>query len=101
MAKYFLVVRSVVPAAHRGAFDDWYRTDHMPKSLGPLGALGGHRYWSDSEPSVHYAFYEFSDIETPRAIKRRFDGPDGLLMNEFSATWPDISRTREVIVLAD
>lgn len=100
MEQYFLIVRSVVPPARRPAFDHWYRTDHMPKAMVQLGAHTGRRYWSDSEPGVHYAVYGFKDIETPRQVKRRSDGPGGTLTHEFSTTWPDVVRTREVIAAA-
>ena len=102
MRKFYLVVKStLVDLKDRDGFDEWYRTDHMPKALVQLGALAGRRYWSDTDPSVHYAVYRFADIDRPRQVKARSDGPGGVLTHEFDAAWPGVSRTREVLVAGD
>ncbi|HEX2216647.1 MAG TPA: hypothetical protein VHG27_08160, partial [Xanthobacteraceae bacterium] len=62
MPKAFFIVRSVVPdASQRQAFDDWYRTDHLPWAMKVFGAEKGWRFWSETDPSVHQASYQFAD----------------------------------------
>jgi hypothetical protein len=95
----FLVVRSVVAeAADRAAFDRWYSSDHMPKALAMLGALEGWRYWSESDPAVHYAVYRYATME---ALTQRDDRNRKALMTEYEATWPGVTRTREIVRLVD
>lgn len=95
----FLVVRSVVAnPADREGFDRWYSTDHMPKALALLGALEGWRYWSDTDPAVHYAVYRY---ETREALTNRDDEHRKALMAEYEQTWPGVTRTREILRLVD
>ena len=95
----YLVVRSVVAQpADRAAFDRWYGSDHMPKALRLLGALEGWRFWSETEPSVHYAVYRYASLE---ALNGRDDGNRRKLMDEYERTWPGVTRTREVLRKVD
>jgi hypothetical protein len=94
-----LVVRSVVAdPADRAAFDRWYSTDHMPKALAMLGAVEGWRCWSESDPAVHYAVYRYATME---ALTGRDDRNRKALMMEYEATWPGVTRTREIVRLVD
>jgi hypothetical protein len=94
-----LVVRSVVARPEdRPGFDRWYRTDHMPKAIAWLGAVEGWRYWSATDPSVHYAVYRYPSLE---ALHTRDDANRRALMAEYEAAWPGVSRTREVLLPAD
>lgn len=91
----YLVVRSVVTqAGDRAAFDRWYAGDHMPKALRLLGALEGWRFWSETEPSVHYAVYRYASLD---ALHSRDDANRRTLMDEYEHTWPGVTRTREVL----
>ena len=96
----YLVVRAVVAEADRHAFDHWYRTEHLPDAAKAFAAQRAWRAWSRTDPSVHYAYYQFADVaaaeaaSTPQAI--------GKLVAEFDARWGTrVARTREIIAIAD
>ena len=82
MSAAHLVVRAEVPdPADRTPFDHWYATDHLPWAIRVFRARRGWRSWSRTDPAVHYAFYEFADVdeartainsEQDRAAGRRF-----------------------------
>ena len=57
------------------------------------------RFWSVNDPSLHQAMYEFAD---QAAFDRAMSG-DALktLVAEFDRCWPEVTRTREVLVLAE
>lgn len=96
--KFYLVVRADIGAAtNREAFDHWYATDHMPKALASMGAEKGWRFWSSSEPRLHYAVYRFAGRERPAAIKATADGPGTANTLDFDRAWPGVIRTREVL----
>ena len=67
MAKAYLAVRAEVPEAERDRFDHWYATDHLPWALREFGAGRAWRCWSQSDPAVHVAFYEFDSVEAAKA----------------------------------
>jgi len=91
----FLVVRSVVEReSDRAGFDHWYQTDHMPKAIRLLGAETGWRFWSRTEPAVHYAVYRYPDLAR---LENRSPEDRAELMREYESTWPDVTRTREVL----
>jgi len=90
-----LVVRSVVRnAADREGFDLWYATDHMPKALALLGAVKGWRFWSETDPAVHYAVYRYASLD---ALTNRDDRNRKALMAEYEQAWPGVTRSREVL----
>ena len=100
MAKHFFVVRATVAdPAKRKAFDEWYQREHLPDAVKAFGAKKAWRFWSVSDPSVHQASYEFAD---QAALDRATSG-DALkpLIAEFDRSWPDVTRTREIFVLAE
>ena len=96
----YFVVRATVPdVAKRGAFDEWYRREHLPDAAKAFGVNKGWRFWSASDPSQHVAMYEFAD-------KAALDGAMSgnalkSLVAEFDRSWPDVTRTREILVLAE
>ncbi len=91
----YLVVRSVVDhASDRAPFDRWYETDHMPKALAMLGALEGWRFWSETDPALHYAVYRYASLD---ALNNRNDANRRALMDEYERDWPGVTRTREVL----
>jgi hypothetical protein len=97
MAKGCFVVRAEVPDEDdRKRFDDWYATDHLPWAIKVFGAQRGWRCWSRSDPAVHYAFYEFADVEQAQAlIGSKKVKP---LVADFDRVWGDrVKRTREVL----
>jgi hypothetical protein len=97
MAKGCFVVRAEVPnAADRAAFDHWYASDHLPLALKTFGAQRGWRCWSRTDPAVHYAFYEFSDLQQAQALL----GSNTIkpLIADFDRVWGDrVSRRREIL----
>jgi hypothetical protein len=95
---YFVVRATVTDPAKRAAFDAWYQNEHLPDAVKAFGAKKARRFWSASDPSLHLAMYEFAD----QAALERATGGDALkaLVAEFDRCWPDVTRTREVLVLA-
>ena len=62
-------------------------------------ALKAWRYWSDTDPSLHHAMYQFAD---KAALQRATEGSEmKRLVADFNRDWPDVTRTREVLVLAE
>jgi hypothetical protein len=99
MAKTYLVVRAEVPdPADRSPFEHWYATDHLPLAIKIFGAQRGWRCWSRSDPAVHYAFYEFSDLGQAQALI----GSERIkpLIADFDRVWGNrVSRGREILEL--
>ena len=51
--------------------------------------------WSRSDPSVHYAMYEFKDMAT---LRRCLDSPGfKMLVADFDEAWPRVRRSRDLI----
>ena len=99
MPKVFFVVRSTVKdAALRKPFDHWYSTDHMPWALREFKCEKAWRFWSETDPSVHQATYQFAD----RAALDRGTRPENMtrLVADFDKAWPQIKRSREIMTLA-
>jgi hypothetical protein len=82
--------------AKRAAFDVWYWREHLPDAMKSFGALKAWRYWSAADPSLHHAMYQFTD----KAALERATG-DEAPVADFNRDWPDVTRTREVLVLAE
>ena len=98
-AAFFVVRATVTDPAKRQAFDAWYSREHLPDAVKSFGAVKAWRYWSLTEPSLHHAMYQFSD---PAALDRAMDGPHlKRLIDDFNRDWPDVTRTREALVLAE
>ena len=94
MSASFIVRAQVVDASVKEAFDRWYRDEHLPDALKAFGARRAWRGWSEADPSVHYAVYEFDDLARLRALP----GSAALkaLVAEFDRAWGDkVVRTRE------
>ena len=92
---YFMVRAQVVNESDRVKFDQWYATGHLPLAMEKLRAEKGWRFWSRNDPSVHYAFYQFPDVAT---LRSRIESPEfKLLVADFDAAWPRVTRTRDLI----
>jgi hypothetical protein len=96
---YFVVRATVVDPAKRKAFDEWYSREHLPDAAKAFGVKKAWRFWSLSDPAVHVASYEFAD----QAALDRAMGGEALtgLVAEFDRCWPEVTRTRELLVLAE
>ena len=97
-AALFIVRATVTDAARRAALDKWYETEHLPDAIKTFGVKKAWRYWSATEPALHLAIYQFADqasaeqATTGAEMKR--------LIADFNRDWPDVTRTRETLVLA-
>jgi len=94
----FILVRSVVANPDdRKAFDHWYETDHLPLILSKIDMTQGWRFWSHSDPSVHYAFGEFPDMSE----LRRAASSEGFkfVIADYDRVWSSkgVTRTRDII----
>jgi hypothetical protein len=94
--KAYLMVRAQVPSeSERAKFDQWYGTHHLPLAMDTLHADKGWRFWSRSDPSVHYAMYEFKDMAT---LRNYLDSPGfKMLIADFDEAWPRVTRSRDLI----
>lgn len=100
MPKSFFVVRATVSdPTQRAAFDDWYRKEHLPQAMKAFEAEKGWRFWSETDPSVHQATYQFAD----RAALDRAVNSAGMktLVADFNHDWPGVARAREVFTLVE
>jgi|SRR5688572_20939779 len=92
-----LIVRAqVVDATVKGAFDRWYHEEHLRDCIRDFGGHRAWRGWSEVDPSVHYAVYEFDDVAQARAVL----GSDALKRRaaEFDGKWGDkVVRNRDLV----
>ena len=97
----YLIVRAVVAdPADRAPFDHWYRTEHLPDALKAFAAQSALRGWSDTDPSVHTAFYRFDTLHAAQAAS----SGDAIksLIAEFDRVWGvRVARTRDIVPIAD
>ena len=96
---FFVVRATVADPAKRAAFDKWYHSEHLPDAAKAFGIKKASRFWSVSDPALHEASYEFAD---QAALDRAMSGEAlKTLVAEFDRCWPDVTRTREIFVLAE
>jgi hypothetical protein len=99
MPHFFIVRATVSDATKRAEFDDWYRTEHLPDAVKTFGAQKAWRFWSETDPAVHQATYQFADRAAldhgtrQEAMKR--------LVADFDKAWPGIPRQREIMTLVE
>lgn len=99
MTACFIVRAQVADPVDRDEFDRWYQDEHLPDALETFNARRAWRGWSEVEPLVHLAFYEFEDLAGAQAIL----DSDGLkeLVKEFDRLWQGrVTRTRELVATA-
>ena len=100
MPTTFFLVRAVVAPDLRDKFDAWYSDDHLPWAIRIFKCDKAWRFWSQTEPGMHYAVYRFRDKAACDAAL----GSDEFkaLVADFSRTWPEgVTRTRDVVTLAE
>jgi hypothetical protein len=96
---FFVVRATVADPSKRAAFDKWYSKEHLPDAVKTFGAQRAWRSWSLSDPAVHVASYQFAD---QAALERATNVADmKRLVADFNRDWPDVTRTRELFVLAE
>ena len=94
MAAY-LIVRADVEETSREEFDYWYETEHLPNALRDFKAIGAMRGWSEVEPNIHLAFYEFPDLTTANDLLQSDLMRD--FIKNFDRQWDGkVTRTREI-----
>src|ERR1700692_4024128 len=100
MPRAFFVVRATVAdPAKRPAFDAWYSREHLPDAVKSFGAEKAWRAWGLTDPALHQATYQFAD---EAALDCALNGADmKRLVADFNRDWPDVTRTRELLVLAE
>jgi hypothetical protein len=90
---YFLVRAQVPSESERAKFDQWYGTRHLRLAMDAYW-----RFCSRSDPSVHYAMYEFKDMAT---LRKRLDSPGfKMLVADFDEARPRVTRSRDLIEIA-
>ena len=91
----YLIVRAEVDEESRTAFDTWYESEHLPDALRDFNGVSAMRGWSDVEPGIHLAFYEFPDLAA--ANKLLVSNLMKEFIKEFDRHWEGkVRRTREV-----
>ena len=94
----YILIRSVVPNADdRKEFDHWYETDHLPLALSKTNCVQAWRFWSQTDPSVHYAVGEFADTDALRQTM----SSEGFkfLLADYDRVWGSrgVTRTRDIL----
>jgi hypothetical protein len=96
---HFIVRATVTDPAKRAAFDAWYSREHLPDALKSFRAQKAWRCWSATDPLQHLATYQFAD---QASLESAVKGEEmKRLIADFNRDWPDVTRTREVLVLAE
>ena len=101
MPAAWLLVRAVVAdPADRAPFDTWYHREHLPDAMKAFSAVEGWRGWSQSDPSVHHAYFRFESLDRLNTIMESQALKD--LVAEFDRHWLGrVVRSREVLAVAD
>jgi hypothetical protein len=100
MPTTFFLVRAVVAPSLREKFDHWYSTSHLPWAIRVFKCEKAWRFWSETEPGVHYAVYKFADRAACDTALATAEFKD--MIADFNATWPEgVTRTRDIVTLVE
>ena len=100
MPATFFLVRAVVTEPLRVKFDHWYSADHLPWAIRIFHCDKAWRFWSETEPGVHYAVYRFADKASCDAALGSAEFTE--LVADFTRTWPEgVTRTRDIVTLVE
>ncbi|WP_422001075.1 hypothetical protein [Reyranella sp.] len=100
MATAYLIVRArLVHLSDRERLDAWYGKEHLPSAFKGFKARRAWRCWSRTNPLVHIALYEFPSVEEAEAILDSRALAEQIA--EFDRAWPGVTRTREIVEVAD
>ena len=94
--RIFLVVKSFVPSHLKKDFDDWYEKEHLFEAKQTFSAISASRGWETENEDIHYAYYEFDNLEKARKILKS----DALkkMIIVYDKKWSNqIDRTRKII----
>lgn len=96
MKAWFVVRAQIADVSMRDSFDRWYHQEHLPDALKSFKARRAWRAWSDTDPCLHYAWYEFDDLASAKAIV----GSETLarLVGDFERAWGNkVARSRDFV----
>ena len=97
---HILSIRAIVTdESRRAAFDAWYSREHLPDAVKSFGCKRARRYWLANDPAVHLAMYEFPDRASLDAAAAGEEMKR--LVKDFDRDWPQVKRSREILVLAE
>jgi hypothetical protein len=100
MPTTFFLVRAVVAPELREKFDRWYSASHLPWAIKVFKCEKAWRFWSETEPGVHYAVYKFADKAACDAAMKSEGLKD--MIADFDKTWPQgVTRTRDIVTLVE
>ena len=92
----YLIVRAEVPKGEREHFERWYGEEHLPEAVATFRAIRAWRGWSEANPGVHLAFYEYPDLTRVHEVLRSDELKE--LIAEFDRMWGTrVTRAREVV----
>ena len=73
--RIFLVVKSFVPSHLKKDFDNWYENEHLSEAKQSFYAISASRGWETENGDIHYAYYEFNNLEKAYKIYTTGEGP--------------------------
>ena len=97
MGTALLMVRAeVADAGDRRAFDLWYETEHLPDAAKAFQAERAWRCSSDTDSTIHYAFYQFAGVEAAQSVLQ--SAAMRALIAEFDRAWGTrVRRARDIL----
>ena len=96
--RVFLVVKSFVPSHLKKDFDDWYEKEHLFEAKQTFSAISASRGWEIVNEDIHYAYYEFGDLEEADKILK--SKALNKMINIYDKKWSNqIDRTRKIITI--
>jgi hypothetical protein len=97
MTALFMVRAQIADEEMKRDFDRWYNDEHLPDALKSFGAQRAWRGWGD-DPLVHYAWYEFEDPASARAILN--SEAFKRLVADFDRAWgKKVARSRDFVAI--
>ena len=97
MPAHLIVRAQVRDPKDRDPFDRWYNDEHFPQAVTAWHPVRAWRGWSEIDPLIHYATYEFRERADLDAVLNS-DSIKGFIA-EFDRLWGTrVPRTREVVV---
>ena len=69
--RVFLIVKSFVPSYLKKDFDNWYEKEHLLEAKESFYAISALRGWDTDNEDIHYAYYEFDNLEKANKILKR------------------------------
>jgi len=100
--RVFLIVKSFVPSYLKKDFDNWYEKEHLLEAKESFYAISASRGWDTKNEDIHYAYYEFDNLEKANkilkseALKKMISIYDKKWSNQIDRTRKIISITQEI-----